>query len=163
MPFSASDFMENPPPAEQMAAAGRAFAEQVSAELALTSNKDIFIYIPGYNVDFDYATLVSRELQHFLGYQGAFISYNWTATPSRFAYFKDQESASATRRYLRSLVEFLSTQTDARVSLSTSPARLPWAPHRRLAWGRRSCLVAISIVSISFRRWKTAFSTLYRI
>ena len=58
--------------------------------------------------------MVSRELRHYLGYQGAFISYNWTATPSRFAYFRDQESALATRRNLRSLVEFLSENTNTR-------------------------------------------------
>jgi len=114
MPFSATNFMENPPPVSETAAAGRRFAHQINAQLALSSNKDIFIYTHGYNVDFDYATLVSRELQHFLGYQGAFISYNWAATPSRFAYFRDQESALATRRNLRSLVEFLSENTNAR-------------------------------------------------
>lgn len=114
MPFSATDFMENPPSAAATAAAGRQFAAQINAQLAQSSNKDIFIYTHGYNVDFDYSTLVSRELQHFLGYQGAFISYNWTATPSRLAYFRDQESALATRRNLRSLVEFLSENTNAR-------------------------------------------------
>lgn len=114
MPFSATGFMESPPRASETVAAGRRFAAQINAQLALSSNKDIFIYTHGYNVDFDYATLVSRELQHFLGYQGAFISYNWTATPSRFAYFRDQESALATRRNLRSLVEFLSENTSAR-------------------------------------------------
>lgn len=114
MPFSATDFLENPPPAAETAAAGRQFAARVNAQLAQTSNKDIFIYTHGYNVDFDYSTLVSRELQHFLGYQGAFISYNWPATPSRFAYFRDQESALATRRNLRSLVEFLSENTNVR-------------------------------------------------
>ena len=114
MPFSATTFMENPPAAAETAAAGRRFAAQINAQLVQSSNKDVFIYTHGYNVDFDYATLVSRELQHFLGYQGAFISYNWTATPSRLAYFRDQESALATRRNLRSLVEFLSENTNAR-------------------------------------------------
>lgn len=114
MPFSATDFIEAPPTSAETAGAGRRFASEINAQLALSSNKDIFIYTHGYNVDFDYATLVSKELQHFLGYQGAFISYNWTATPSRFAYFRDQESALATRRNLRSLVEFLSDNTNAR-------------------------------------------------
>ncbi len=114
LPFSATDFMEDPPPAAETEAAGRRFAARINAQLALSPNKDIFIYTHGYNVDFDYATLVSRELQHFLGYQGAFISYNWTATPSRLAYFRDQESALATRRNLRSLVAFLSEHTNAR-------------------------------------------------
>ena len=114
MPFSATNFLENPPSNADTAAAGKHFASQINRQLSRSSNQDIFIYTHGYNVDFDYATLVSKELQHFLGYQGAFISYNWTATPSRLAYFRDQESALATRRNLRTLVEFLSENTNAR-------------------------------------------------
>lgn len=59
MPFSATDFMEYPPSAAEMAAAGRRFAAQINTQLDQTSNKDIFIYTHGYNVDFYYATLVS--------------------------------------------------------------------------------------------------------
>lgn len=111
MPFSLTSLMPEPPPAEQKKAAGHRFASQINAQLARSSNKDIFIYIHGYNVDFEYSTLVSKELQHFLGYQGAFISYNWAATPSRFAYFKDQETAMVTRRNLRELIRYLSDNT----------------------------------------------------
>lgn len=114
MPFSISRFVPETPGAAEMAAAGRRFAAQIEAQLARSGSRDIIIYTHGYNVDFDYSTLVSKQLQHFLGYRGAFISYNWTATPSRFAYFKDQESAMATRRNLRALIEFLSENTSAR-------------------------------------------------
>jgi len=114
MPYSATEYMDHPPSAADLTEAGKRFASQINGQLAQSSNKDVFIYIHGYNVDFAYATLVSKELQHYLGYQGAFISYNWTATPSRFAYFRDQESALATRRNLRLLVEFLSEETEAR-------------------------------------------------
>ena len=113
MPFSVTEYSQSPPAQQEMDAAGRQFASQINAHLARSENKDIFIYTHGYNVDFDYSTLVSKELQHFLGYQGAFISYNWTATPSRLAYFRDQESAMATRRNLRELIEFLSENTRA--------------------------------------------------
>ncbi len=114
LPFSAIKYMDTPPSRAEVESAGRRFASQINAQLAQSANNDIFIYIHGYNVDFDYSTLVSSQLQHFLGYQGAFISYNWTATPSTLAYFRDQESALASRRYLRELIAFLSTHTDAR-------------------------------------------------
>lgn len=114
MPFSITRYMDDPPSRRQMDDTGRRFAGEVDAQLAASPNKDIFIYIHGYNVDFDYSTLVSKELQHFLGYQGAFISYNWSSTPNRLAYFRDQEAAMATRRNLRSLVEYLSRNTRAR-------------------------------------------------
>ncbi|MEE4188570.1 MAG: alpha/beta hydrolase [Roseobacter sp.] len=113
LPFSLSRYFENAPTQQEMDAAGLSFAAQIDAQLARSKNKDIFIYTHGYNVDFDYSTLVSKELQHFLGYQGAFISYNWTATPSRLAYFRDHESVLSTRRNLRALIEYLSENTRA--------------------------------------------------
>ncbi|MEM6481027.1 MAG: alpha/beta hydrolase [Pseudomonadota bacterium] len=113
LPFSIAHPIDDPPSSAEMATAGRQFAAQINAKLKTSPNKDIFVYVHGYNVDFDYSTLVSKSLQHFLGYQGAFISYNWAATPSRFAYFRDQESALATRRNLRALIEFLSENTRA--------------------------------------------------
>lgn len=113
-PFSLTRYFAKVPSQEEMQSAGRQFAAQIDAQLARSRNKDIFIYTHGYNVDFDYSMLVSKELQHFLGYQGAFVSYNWTATPSRLAYFRDQESVLSTRRNLRSLIEYLSANTSAR-------------------------------------------------
>ena len=113
LPFSVAAFYPDPPDRGDMEKAGRVFADEINAQLAMSGNKDIHIYIHGYNVDFEYSTLVGRELEHFLGYQGAFITYNWAATPNRFAYFRDQETAIATRRNLRSLIEFLSENTDA--------------------------------------------------
>lgn len=114
LPVSSTEFVGSPPAATEMDAAGRAFAAKINRQLSLSENKDIFIYIHGYNVDFEYPVLVSKELQHYLGYQGVFISYNWPATPNRLAYFQDLETASATRRNLRVLLEYLSDNTNAR-------------------------------------------------
>ncbi len=113
LPFSITRYLEDPPAQQDMELWGSRFAARINAQLAASVNKDIFIYVHGYNVDFDYSSLVSKQLQHFLGYQGAFISYNWTATPSRFAYFRDQEAALATRRNLRELISYLSENTGA--------------------------------------------------
>lgn len=114
LPISLTSFIDNPPAKKTIDQAGRSFAQQIDRQLSISKNKDIFIYIHGYNVDFDYSVLVSKELQHFLGYQGAFISYSWPSTPNRFAYFKDAETANATRRNLRELLQFLSDNTKAR-------------------------------------------------
>ncbi len=113
LPWSVTALYPDPPSDAQMQAAGSEFARQINTQLALSETNDINIYVHGYNVDFEYSTLVARELKHFLGYQGAFITYNWAATPNRLAYFKDQETATASRRNLRSLIEFLSENTRA--------------------------------------------------
>lgn len=102
------------PSAQSLAEARNTFRNRINRQLSSSGGKDAVIYVHGYNVDFEYPTLVSRELQHFLGYKGAFISYNWPATPSRMAYFKDLETADATRKNLRVLIEFLAQETNVR-------------------------------------------------
>jgi len=113
LPYSVVDLYPTAPSDSEMDAAGRTFAKEINSQLELSQNKDVHIYVHGYNVDFEYSTLVAREIEHFLGYQGAFVAYNWAATPNRFAYLKDQETAMSTRRNLRSLIEFVSENTNA--------------------------------------------------
>ncbi|WP_299350460.1 alpha/beta hydrolase [uncultured Shimia sp.] len=98
----------------EFAQASAEFRRQINQQLAHSGGRDAYIYIHGYNVDFAYPTLASKELQHYLGYRGAFISYNWPATPNRLAYFRDLETADSTRRNLRGLIEFLSKETNVR-------------------------------------------------
>ncbi len=114
LPFSSGDGNGAALAAQDTAAAAAEFTSAINNQLTKSGNQDVFIYVHGYNVDFEYPTLVAKELQHYLGYQGAFISYNWPATPNRFAYLRDLETANATRRNLRELVEFLSDETEAR-------------------------------------------------
>ncbi len=92
-------------------AAGRTFTAAVDKKLAGSPQKDIFIYVHGYNVDFDYSVLSSKELQHYMGYRGAFITYAWPATPNRLAYFKDIETTASTRKNLREFIDFISKNT----------------------------------------------------
>ena len=110
---SPNPLVEQPSP-QTLAQAKETFRGRVNRQLSTSGGRDAVIYVHGYNVDFEYPTLVSRELQHFLGYKGAFISYNWPATPSRSAYFRDLETADATRKNLRVLIEFLAQETNVR-------------------------------------------------
>jgi esterase/lipase superfamily enzyme len=90
------------------------FAARIDRQLALSGSQDAVIFVHGYNVGFEYPLLVSKELQHYLGYRGAFITFAWPATPSRFAYFQDLETTHATVRTLRMLTQFLTERTRAR-------------------------------------------------
>ena len=113
LPITTSSFV--PDNSEQAARdrAGQAFSAAINKKLASSPQKDIFLYVHGYNVDFDYPVLASQELQHYMGYRGAFVTYAWPATPNRLAYFKDLETADATRKNLRELIMFLSRNTRA--------------------------------------------------
>jgi hypothetical protein len=78
-----------------------------------SERRDIYIYVHGYKVIFDNPMLVATELWHFLGYDGVMIAYSWPATPKRLAYFSDIETASASGRALRILIEYLAANTSA--------------------------------------------------
>lgn len=95
------------------AEAGRRFAERINAKLAHSDKKDVFIYVHGYKVIFSNPILVSAEIWHFLGYEGAFIAYAWPSTPSRWAYFSDIETAEMASHNLRILIEYLAAETGA--------------------------------------------------
>jgi len=90
------------------------FASRVNMLLTKSDKKDVYLYVHGFKVIFDNPLLVSTELWHFLGYDGAFIAYAWPSTPSKWAYAKDLETTEYSARNLRLLIEFLSSNTKAR-------------------------------------------------
>ncbi|MBN7798068.1 alpha/beta hydrolase [Parahaliea mediterranea] len=92
----------------------RAFLEAIEQRLARSSMKDIFIYVHGYKVIFENPLLVSSELWHFLGYEGAVVAFSWPSTPATFAYMKDIETARVSAWGLRQLLELLARETSAR-------------------------------------------------
>jgi esterase/lipase superfamily enzyme len=91
----------------------RRFSQAINDKLAVSGQKDIYIYVPGYKVVFENPMLVAAELWHFLGYEGVFISYAWPAIPSRWAYLADIATATYSARNLRVFLQYLSEETDA--------------------------------------------------
>ena len=97
---------------EQLLDATDRFAEAINAQLAASKKKHVYIYVHGYKVVYENPVLVSAELWHFLGYDGAFIAYAWPSTPSKFAYIKDSDTSAGYARNLRLLLEFVADNTD---------------------------------------------------
>lgn len=89
------------------------FVEEVEQRLSRSRQKDVFVYVHGFKVVFDNPVLVSSEMWHFLGYEGAFIAFSWPSTPDAFAYMKDTETARVSAWGLRLLLELLARQTSA--------------------------------------------------
>jgi len=88
------------------------FADAINAQLAVSKKKHVYIYTHGYRVVYENPILVSAELWHFLGYDGAFIAYAWPSTPSKFAYIKDSDTSAGYARNFRLLLEFVAENTD---------------------------------------------------
>ena len=89
------------------------FADAINAQLAGSKKKHVYIYVHGYKVVYENPVLVSAELWHFLGYNGAFIAYSWPSTPSKLAYIKDSDTSAGFSRNFRLLLEFMAENTDA--------------------------------------------------
>ncbi len=89
------------------------FADAINAQLAVSKKKHVYFFVHGYKVVFENPLLVSAELWHFLGYNGAFIAYAWPSTPSKFAYIKDSDTAAGYARNFRLLLEFVAENTEA--------------------------------------------------
>ena len=106
-------FMDRADLPEDLGRGGRELVRLVDEKLAKSKRKHVYIYVHGYKVNFDNPMLVSVELWHFLGYEGAFIAYAWPSTPKLTAYAKDIETAAYSARYLRKLIEYLAANSDA--------------------------------------------------
>jgi len=95
-----------------LSAPRRRFAESVNTALRRSTHKDILVYVHGYKVPFPEPLLVSAELWHFLGYEGAVVAFSWPSTPSRFAYFADLDTADVSAFGFRKFLRFLARETD---------------------------------------------------
>jgi len=86
------------------------FRHKFTEQLALTSRKEVFIYVHGYNNSFKEAALVSAEFWHFLGRIGVPLFYSWPAGyPGLFGYTYDRESSEFTIYHLRKTLRFLAS------------------------------------------------------
>jgi len=91
----------------------REFIDAIEERLARSQHRDIYIYVHGFKVVFENPILVSSEIWHFLGYEGAFVAFSWPSTPDTFAYMKDTETARVSAWGLRLLLEMLARETSA--------------------------------------------------
>jgi len=91
---------------------GRRLSEEIDKRLAVSRNKDVYVYVHGYKVNFENPLLVASELWHFLGYNGAFIAYSWPTKYSVLNYLNAVDSAVNSARGLRWLILHIAQTTD---------------------------------------------------
>jgi esterase/lipase superfamily enzyme len=93
---------------EQMADTLR---QTLRERLALTSRKDAYVYIHGFNNNFADAMFVMADLWHFLGRQGVPIVYTWPAGAGSAlrGYTHDRESGEFTVFHLKQFLRILAS------------------------------------------------------
>lgn len=112
IPTIDSPWGDYPKPEDQIAQL-QPLLKRIDGHLALSENKDIYIFVNGYRVIFDEPVLVAAEFWHFMGYDGVFMTMSWPSTPSATAYFRYLETTRYSARNFRILLEFLSQHTEA--------------------------------------------------
>lgn len=92
--------------AKKRAEAG--FLEELHRRLAGAKDKDVLVYVHGFNNSFDYAARAESEVWHFLGRLGVPILYSWPAAHGGlFGYFIDRESSEFTIFHLKDFLRLL--------------------------------------------------------
>ena len=84
------------------------FRNEVRSRLAKTPKKDVFVFVHGYNNDFEHAVSVIAAIWHFLPRQGVPIAYTWPAGMGGLrGYFYDRESGEYTIFHLKEIIRIL--------------------------------------------------------
>jgi esterase/lipase superfamily enzyme len=87
--------------------------ELLQARLAETEQKDVYIYIHGFNNSFDDAVFRAAEMWHFMGRTGVPIAYSWPAGLGGIrGYAYDRESGEFTVTHLRHFIRTISECPD---------------------------------------------------
>jgi esterase/lipase superfamily enzyme len=84
------------------------FIELVKSRLDKCAQKDLYLYVHGFNNSFYDAIARSAILWHSIGRQGVFMAYTWPAGyGGPFGYFYDRESGEFTIFHLREMIKVL--------------------------------------------------------
>jgi esterase/lipase superfamily enzyme len=91
------------------------FREELSARLAQTPRKEVFIYIHGFNNSFLESVVTAGEFWHFIGREGVPIAYTWPAGKGTLrAYGYTEQSSQYTVYHLKQLLRLIATCEDVK-------------------------------------------------
>jgi esterase/lipase superfamily enzyme len=91
------------------------FRAELSARLARTPVKEVYIFVHGFANSFDDSICTIGELWHFFGRQGVPIAYTWPAgSPGIFSYMYDRESSEFTVYHFKQMLKLVASCPDVR-------------------------------------------------
>ena len=147
------------------------FYHEVSLLVATSSLKQAFVFIHGYNVEFEDAVYRTAQVAYDLDFDGVAILYSWPSEARLLGYPNDANNAEWTGPHLRWFLEDVASKTQAQVvhviahSMGNRPliaAMNQIAAHSTTAVKarfRQIVLTAPDIDASTFRGLATAFRT----
>ncbi len=107
--------LHTPPYSRHLSNEEQAWINAINLKLNASQQKDIFIYVHGFRVDFYHACAVTAEIHHFMGRQGVALAYAWPSRQTELHYILgDLDRAKASVTHFHRLVELLGRFTIAR-------------------------------------------------
>lgn len=90
-----------------------AFLDEVKESLAKSKSfeKHAFLFIHGYNVNFEDALYRTAQMAHDLEFDGAAFMYSWPSKGDPTAYFYDEDRAKGARPLLREMLDLIAAKT----------------------------------------------------
>jgi esterase/lipase superfamily enzyme len=93
--------------------ADAAFRAELRRRLAVAGERDVILYVHGFNNSFDFAARAEAEVWHFLGRRGVPVLYSWPAARGGlFGYFVDRESGEFTIYHLKECLRLLASSPE---------------------------------------------------
>ena len=87
--------------------------KSISDRLKSNNQKDVLLYVHGFNVSFEKAVLGLNDVWHFCGRQAVPIAYSWpSGSGNLFGYFTDRESGEFTVYHLKETIRLLSSMAE---------------------------------------------------
>jgi len=87
--------------------------KNISDRLKSNNQKDVLLYVHGFNVSFEKAVLGLNDVWHFCGRQAVPIAYSWpSGSGNLFGYFTDRESGEFTVYHLKETIRLLSSMAE---------------------------------------------------
>lgn len=90
------------------------FYTQLSERLAQSKDKEVVVFIHGFNNSFEEAARKMAQLTWDLQFDGAPILYSWPSRNRLLAYTQDEDTVQWTAFHLRAFLEELAARTDAK-------------------------------------------------
>ncbi len=88
------------------------WVQAVEEQLDHSQHRRVTIFVHGYNTTFIDNTLLAAEIHHYLGREGAVISFEWPSESSLFGYIADKGNANYSTRHFRALISNIAKECD---------------------------------------------------
>jgi esterase/lipase superfamily enzyme len=87
--------------------------DSINRQLDRGPRRSITIFVHGYNTEFIDNTLIAAEIYHYLGHEGAMISFEWPSESRLLGYIVDKGNANFSTRQFRSMLMNLARECSA--------------------------------------------------